>query len=335
MSDTTIGGDRSAIDEADALGQPGKSWNFADRQWLAVLVLLVALVVLFSATQDNFASTANWRTLMSSSAILWVASIGLTFAFIVGGFDLSIGANLALSGFVLAWLYTDIGFPIGLAIVATVLFGFSIGALANGVLIGRYQVSFFIVTLGTLSLFRGIVNQVSDTKSKPVANVWTDHLAFSDVVGIPVPVIVSVVITAVAFYVLRYTYLGRDIYASGGNPAAAALAGIRVQRTTIIVFGIVGACAAIAGVMQAARIGAASPQVGNTTIFDAAAAVLLGGTSFRGGSGGVIGTALGVLLLSVVANGLAISGLASAWQQMITGAIVIGAAVIDRIQPRS
>ena len=136
----------------------------------------------------------------------------------------------------------------------------------------------------------------------------------------------------VALVVLRWTYFGRDVYAVGGNITAARLSGINVARTLIMVYAIAGLCAGIGGVIQAGRLGAASPLVGESTPLDAAAAVLLGGTSFLGGVGGVTGTAVGVLFIGTLQNGLSISGVSSFWQQVVTGVILILAIAIDLLQ---
>lgn len=303
-----------------------------ESRFAVVLVMLVLLLTFFTITQDRFLTTDNVRSLLTSVSILWVVAIGLTFVLLVGGFDLSIGSTLALSGIVLSWLYNDVGLPVVPAMVATVAFGALIGGLLNGVLVGRFEVSFLVVTLGTQSLLRGLVNLFSDTKSTPVVNPLLDDLAFGRVLGVPVPVLLMVVVLAVSAFVLRRTYFGRDVYAVGGNAQAARLSGINVPRTVVIVYAIAGAGAALAGVLQVSRIGSASPLVGETIVFDATAAVLLGGTSFRGGSGGVIGTAVGVLFLGVLSNGLAIAGVASFWQQILTGLIVVTAAVVDKLQ---
>lgn len=293
---------------------------------------IFAMVVIFATLQPNFLTSANLQTLLSSITILWVMALGLTFVLLVGGFDLSVGSNLALSGIALGWLYTsfDIGMPV--AIVLTVLFGALVGGGVNGFLIGRLQASFMVVTLGTLSLFRGLVNLTSDTKTKPVTSELLDNLAFGKVLGIPVSLFLMVTTFLVAWYVLRSTYFGRDVYAVGGNSKAARLAGINVSRTLIIVYAIAGGAAALGGVIQVARLGAASPLVGETIMFDAAAAVLLGGTSLRGGSGGVTGTVIGVVFLGVLSNGLAVTGVPSFWQQILSGFILASAAVADKVQ---
>jgi ribose/xylose/arabinose/galactoside ABC-type transport system permease subunit len=162
-----------------------------------------------------------------------------------------------------------------------------------------------------------------------------DGLAFNTVARVPVVVILVVVAYLVAWYVLRWSFFGRDIYATGGNPLAAQLSGINVVRTIIFVFAIAGAAAAAGGVVQAARIGAASPAVGGTIIFDATAAVLLGGAALSGGVGSVFGTTIGVLFLGVLQNGLTLTGLPSYWQQIVTGVIVIGSVLVNMLAERA
>jgi ribose transport system permease protein len=310
-----------------------RAWTAASAQrFLAVLVLLVALFVLFSLTQERFFTSGNIDALLTSAAILWVVAIGLTFVMIAGGFDLSLGSMLALAGIALGSFVNDLSLPVGVAIVLTLALGLALGGGVNGVLIGRMGLSFLVVTLGTLILFQGAMNLWSDTKTEQVISPFLDSLAFDAILGLPVPVWLMAVVFLIALYVQRSTYFGRDIYAVGGSAEAARLSGIRVSRTIIAVYALSGMLAALGGVLQVARIGAASPLVGEALIFDAAAAVLLGGTSFAGGVGGVGGTAVGVLFLATLQNGLSVSGVQSFWQQIITGAILIVAVLLDRVQ---
>ncbi|HKN51219.1 MAG TPA: ABC transporter permease [Amycolatopsis sp.] len=282
--------------------------------------------------QPIFTTQANIKTLLTSVSILWMLSMGLTFVLILGGFDLSIGSMMALSGFMLNWFYNDLGLPIFVACLASVGLAGLLGALTNGFLIGRLRAPFMVVTLGTLSLFRGVVNQVSGTETKPITSEFLDAVAFGTVAGVPIPVILMAVVFFLSWWILRFTHFGRDVYAVGGNFQAARLSGIHTTRVTVWVYAICAAAAALGGVLQCARVAAASPQVGDTIMFDAAAAVLLGGTALRGGAGGVVGTAIGVLFLGTLSNGLAISGVPSYWQQILSGLIVAGAAVSEIIQ---
>lgn len=302
------------------------------QRFLAVLVLLIAVFLFFALTQSRFFTSGNVDALLTSASILWMVSIGLTFVMLTGGFDLSLGSMLALSGIALGKFVTGAGLPIGVAIVLTLLFGLLIGAAGNGFLIGRVQLPFLVVTLGTLTLYGGLVNLWSQTRTTQVLSSALDGLAFNHALGIPVPVWIMAGVWLMALYLQRSTYFGRDVYAVGGSVEAARLSGVRVSRTLIAVYAIAGLLVALAGVIQVARIGAASPLVGGTVIFDAAAAVLLGGTSFAGGIGGVGGTAVGVLFLATLQNGLSVSGVADYWQQIITGVILVVVVTLDRVQ---
>jgi ribose transport system permease protein len=306
------------------------AWSSTSR-YAAVLVLLIGLVIAFSTTQSNFLTRANIEILLTGVSILWVVSVGMTFAVLTGGIDLSVGSLVALSGIVLSRLL-DLGLPASLAVVATILIGAAIGGGVNGVLIGRFRLSFFVVTLGTLSLYEGIVNIWSQTKTTYISSSLIGSIGFGKGLGIATPIWIMIAVLAIAFVVLRWTYFGRDVYAVGGNYDAARLSGIGVGRTLIAVYAICGACAALAGVIQAGRLGAASPVVGQDIPLSAAAGVLLGGTSFTGGVGSVLGTAVGVLFIGTLQNGLSIAGVSSFWQQVVTGAILIIAVSIDRLQ---
>ena len=314
-----------------AAGAAGGLWSAASR-FAVVLVLLIGLFVGFSATQPDFLTTSNIQNLLAGVSILFVISIGMTFVVLTGGIDLSVGSLLALSGLILSKLFNDAGLPIWLAVAATILAGAAIGGAVNGVLIGRVGLSFFVVTLGTLSLYRGIVNIWSGTKTTYISSSLIDQIGFGKFLGLGIPIWIMIGVFMIAFAVLRWTYFGRDVYAVGGNIEAARLSGINVGRTLVLVYAVAGLGAGIGGVIQAGRLGAASPLVGESTPLDAAAAVLLGGTSFLGGVGGVTGTAVGVLFIGTLQNGLSIAAVSSFWQQVVTGAILIVAISIDRAQ---
>ena len=297
-----------------------------------MLVLLIGLFIYFSASQTNFLTNANIENLLTSVSILWVVSIGMTFVVLTAGIDLSVGSLLALSGIILSKLFNNVGLPIWLAIAVTILAGAAIGGSVNGVLIGRVGLSFFVVTLGTLSLYEGITNIWSKTQTTYISSSLLGGIGFGHGLGVATPIWIMIGVYLVSFVVLRWTYFGRDIYAVGGNIEAARLSGINVPRTLMCAYGIAGLCAGLAGVIQAGRLGAASPLVGADIPLNAAAGVLLGGTSFLGGVGGVTGTAVGVLFIGTLQNGLSIAGVQSFWQEVVTGAILIAAVSFDRLQ---
>ena len=302
------------------------------QRFLAVLVLLVAIFIYFSLSQSRFFTSGDLDALLTSAAVLWMVAIGLTFVMLTGGFDLSLGSLLALSGIALGKLMAGGGVPFGYSIAITLAFGLAVGAVGNGFLIGRLGLPFLVVTLGTLTLYGGLVDLWSKSYTTTLNSAALTGLAFNHALGIPIPAWIMLGVFLAALYVQRSTYFGRDVYAVGGSIDAARLSGVRVGRTLIAVYALAGLLAALAGVLQDARIGAASPLVGGTVIFDAAAAVLLGGTSFAGGVGGVGGSAIGVLFLATLQQGLSISGVQDYWQQIITGVILVLVVLLDRVQ---
>jgi ribose transport system permease protein len=315
------------------LADAGVAWSVASR-YAAVLLLLVGSAVYFSVSESGFLTNANIENLLTSVSILWVAAMGMTFVVITGGIDLSVGAIVALSGLILSKLYSGAGLPSSLAVLLTLVIGLAIGAGINGMLIGRARLSFFVVTLGTASLYQGIVSIWSGTKTTYITSSFVDWIGFGKVLGIAAPIWIMALVLLLGFVILRWTYFGRDVYAVGGNIDAARLSGINVTATLVAVYAIAGLAASLAGVIQAGRLGASSPIVGADIPLSAAAAVLLGGTSFTGGVGGVTGTAVGVLFIGTLQNGLAIRGVSSFWQQVVTGVILVLAVGIDRIQER-
>lgn len=320
-------------------GDRRRGGSLIARAWRAtliyrpVMILLILLVVVLSIAYPDFRTANNVQNLLSTSSLLWTISIGMTFALISGGADLSVGAVAALAGIFLAKLISA-GLPAGLAILLVVLGGAALSAGTNGVLIGVVGLSFFVVTLATMTTFTGVVNLWSGGNSLYVQSTFITSLATRSFLGIQLPVYIMAVTFLLALWLQRLTYFGRDVYATGGNIVAARLSGIRAARTNVIIYAITGLTAAAGGVLGTSRIGVAVPIVDNTLPLLAIAAVVLGGTSLLGGAGGVTGTALGVLFIGTLQNGLSIAGLASFWQQVVTGIILVVAVVGDRFVRR-
>lgn len=304
------------------------AWD-GTRLYRPILLLLVLLVAGLAITQDGFWTWENATNLLTGVSALWVISLGMTFVLITGGADLSVGAISALTGIFLAKIVIA-GVPGWPAFLLTLVFGTAIGAVLNGGLIGRFRLSFFVVTLATMTSFTGAVNIWSGTNSFFVESSITADIGLESIGGLPVPIWIMAGTLVVALWVQRFTYYGRDVYAVGGSMIAARLSGVRTTRTLLITYGVSGLCATIAGVITIGRIGVAVPNVDNNIPLAAVAAVLLGGTSLMGGSGGVGGTILGVLFLGTLQNGLSIAGVPSFWQQVVTGVILIAAVGGDR-----
>jgi len=307
----------------------GRVWR-SGRHLVPVLTLVLVVFMIFAVTNPVFLSSGNLQLLLTSNAQLWVIAIGMTFVMVAGNVDLSVGALVAFLA-VLFGKLLDAGVSGGVALTITLVVGALIGGLVNGVLIGRLGLSFLLVTLASLTLFTGLVNLWSDTMAIPVQSPITDFIAFGNFLGVNVSLWIMAGTFIVAQLIQSRTYFGRDVYAVGGNRQAARLAGINTERTIVLVFALTGLAAAVAAVIGIGRTGAASPTIDNNVPLEAIAAVLLGGSSIAGGSGGVGGTALGVLFLATLANGLSLSQISSFWQQVVTGVILVSAVLFNRM----
>lgn len=308
----------------------GNLWR-ATHSFRPVLLLLVAICVFLSIWQDGFLTTVNTQNIATSVAVLWLIALGATFVQLSGGIDLSSGAIAAIAGICLTRLL-DTGIPGGLVIVLVVLFGAAIGTIVNGILVGVVGLNVFVVTLASMTAITGAVSLWSGTRSTFVFSEAVNKLAIDEFLGLAMPIWIMAATFLLFLFVQTRTYFGRDIYAIGGSMTAAKLSGIRTARTLLIVWGVAGAMAALAGVIAVGRIGASAPQPDNTLPLNAIAAILLGGSALTGGMGGVSGTALGVLFIGVLQNGLSLSGAPTYWQQIVTGVILIAAVLGDRLQ---
>lgn len=305
-------------------------------RYLGVGTALVILVIVMALTQENFLTIANISNILRTNSVLFVVAVGLTFVIIAGGLDLSVGSMTALGGVFLASMLAS-GLPALLAVLLTIASCTALGAVVNGGLIAYGGFNFFVVTLAMLELFRGAALVLSNGIPKStIAHPLIQILGDGAVNGIPIPVLIAVVVGIIGFLVLRWTRFGRSIYAVGGNATAARLAGVNVARVRFAVYAIAALAAGIAAVLLTGRLTSSQPVSGALGLeLSAAAAVLLGGASFSGGSGNIGGTAIGVLFLGVVANGITLAGVPSYWQGIATGIVLVLAIALDRLRNRA
>lgn len=301
------------------------------RGYLGATIVLVVLVALLTGTESSFLTTGNLKNVLITNSPLFVVAVGMTFVMISRGFDLSIGAMMAASE-VLLWEFLQLGIAPVLAIVLVLVAGFLIGALVNGVLVGVCGVNFFVATLGSMTLFYGIVDVVTNGTTEVITAHTISSVGYGSILGVPVPLAFVIVILVLGAFVLRWTAFGRTVYGVGGNREAAHLAGISTPLIVAAVYGIAGFCGALAGVIDAGRFGAASPTDGSSIALISGAAVLLGGTSLFGGVGGLAGTVVGVLVIGVLGNGVNLLGVSNYWQGVVTGSVLIGAVLLARFQ---
>ncbi|MDP4592101.1 MAG: ABC transporter permease [Opitutales bacterium] len=305
--------------------------NLLHRYGLLFVILLVGLGL--TLTTDTFLSVANLTNVARQVSINGILAVGVTFVLLTAGVDLSLGSVVALSGVACATFAHPGDHPVFVPIVVGLLTGAACG-LVNGVLVTRGGVAPFIVTLGMMTISRGLALIVSG--GRPVANMSNELTALAgDFLGIPIPVLCFAGVALAAWFFLRNFRLGRHIYAVGGNENAARAAGVPVERVKLFAYGLCGLLTGLAGVVLAARITTGQPNAGQAYELDAIAAVVIGGTSLAGGVGTITGTLLGVLLIGVINNGLDLLGVSSYYQAVIKGVIIVGAVWLDRRQARS
>ena len=294
-------------------------------RYAGALISLVIVGIFLALTQPVFLTWPNLMNIVKSNSVVFVLALGATFVVISGGVDLSVASATAATAMIFGLtLLTGVSAPV--AILVAILFGAFLGFL-NGFAISYLKISFFVVTLGTLSMFQSFSLIINDGTSVSVfaAGGFKPLNTFvnGNVGPFPIILIFDVLLLLLAGGVLRYTAFGRALYAIGSNPEAARLNGINVKRVIMIVFIIAGLMAGIGSIIQVGRLTSASADVDPTLLMTVLAAVLIGGTAFTGGEGGVFGTMIGVLFLGVIQNGLTLTGVSSFWQGMVSGGILI------------
>ncbi|GHD99188.1 ABC transporter permease/substrate-binding protein [Streptomyces alanosinicus] len=297
------------------------------------LTALIVLVIALSALSGDFLTTDNLLNIGVQAAVTAVLAFGVTFVIVSAGIDLSVGSVAALSATVLAWSATHAGVPVPLAVLLGLGTGVAAG-LVNGFLIAYGKLPPFIATLAMLSVGRGLALVIS--QGSPIAFPGSvSHLG--DTLGgwLPVPVLVMVVMGLLAALVLGRTYIGRSMYAIGGNEEAARLSGLRVRRQKLAIYALSGVFAAVAGVVLASRLSSAQPQAADGYELDAIAAVVIGGASLAGGTGKASGTLIGALILAVLRNGLNLLSVSAFWQQVVIGVVIALAVLLDTVRRKA
>jgi ribose transport system permease protein len=299
-------------------------------EWIrsaSVVAGVALLFIVFSVLTSSFYSPGNLLDILLQSSINAMIAVGMTLVVMARGIDLSVGSVVGLTSMITASLL-----PINplLGIVAGIGLGIACG-LINGVLIAKLKLPDFIVTLGMLSIYRGAALIYTD--GKPIYGIDATFRAIfaGEVAGIPTPVIFALAIALVAFLVVRYTALGEQIIAVGGNEEAARLAGINIDRVKICVYAISGLLATFAGFVLIGRIGAAEPIGGTGFELQAIGAAVIGGASLFGGEGNPLGALVGALTLGAMQNGLTLLNVPSFWQLVATGVVVIVAVFADQV----
>jgi len=292
------------------------------KAFIAILVMLAGM--LFADT--NFYSVYNILDMLNSTSILLILAFGVTLTIISGGCDLSIGGILVVSG-ILSIKLMDV-MPMGMAILLAVLFGSVVGYI-NGFLVVKQKTEPFIITLGIGLLLTGVAQQLTDAHPVPAKNPDFMMIGNGDLFGIPNLVLIMLVCFGFTFWLMRYTQFGRNLYAIGGDYDVARYSGIDVIRTKWIGFVISGTAAGLAGVLLSSKLNTGSAVYGETTALVVNCGVVVGGTSFAGGIGGIPQSALGLLVFGLLDNTMNMLGIASYYQVMLKGAVIVGIIWLD------
>ncbi|GAA2131009.1 ABC transporter permease [Arthrobacter humicola] len=298
---------------------------------LAVLVLMIIGFGL--ASPDAFMSQRNLINVLNQGALLAIIASGLTFVLVVGQFDLSFANVVSLSGIIGVGLMQRSGWPMIAAIAATLVIACLVG-LFNGFLVSYLRVSAIVATLATSTIVLGINFWYSNGVPITVPSGAFTDIARGRIIGIPTPIIIMAVILALLWVVLNRTLLGHHSQAVGSNPTASRLAGVRVGRVTVVAFVIGSLCAGVAGLLLAARIGSGQVTAGDGFLLSAFAAVFLGASVLRDGEFHILGTFVGVLIVTVMNNGLSILGAPSFVQYIFQGVILIAAVALSTTSRR-
>ncbi|MCX4454217.1 substrate-binding domain-containing protein [Streptomyces sp. NBC_01340] len=297
------------------------------------LTALIALVIAMTALSGDFLTTDNLLNIGVQAAVVAILAFGSTFVIVSAGIDLSVGSVAALSATVLAWMATSEGVPVWIAVILSVAVGIACG-LVNGFMVAYGKLPSFIATLAMLSVGRGLSLVIS--QGSPIAFPSSvSHLG--DTLGgwLPVPVLVMVAMGLITAVILGRTYIGRSMYAIGGNEEAARLSGLRVKKQQLAIYALSGLFAAAAGIVLASRLSSAQPQAAQGYELDAIAAVVIGGASLAGGTGKASGTLIGALILAVLRNGLNLLSVSAFWQQVVIGVVIALAVLLDTVRRRA
>ena len=300
------------------------------------LILVIALFALIPEVQGRFLRFANFKSVATQSVIVALGALGMTFIIVSGGIDLSAASNIALSSVITAYAINAGAAPL-VAVVLGVLTGGLVG-LANGALVTRLRLIPFIVTLGMMGIARGAAKWIAGNQKIDAPMTWANELMARSPRPswlLLAPGVWIVILLAVAMaVVLRYTVFGRHVFAVGSNESAARLCGIRTSRVKILVYSVAGLFCGLSGVMEFSRLTVGDPTVAVGLELDIIAAVVIGGGSLNGGEGSILGTMVGVMIMSFLRNGCTMMGWPNYIQEIIIGAIIVIAVTLDRLRHR-
>jgi ribose transport system permease protein len=300
--------------------------------YLGMTIALALLLLIFGFSARNFFTVTTFRTIANQIPDTTIVAVGMTFVLIIAGIDLSVGSVMALSGAVLGVALVEFNLPLHLAIAACIATGVLCGLL-NGLVIIRWKLPSFIVTLGMLEIARGAAFLVTQSRTIYIGGP-VEVITDTSVLGLSLPFIIAVLIVAAGQTILSRTVFGRYMIAIGTNEEAVRLSGIDPRPVKLSVFILCSLLTSLAAVIQTARLSSANPNTGYGLELQAIAAVVIGGTSLMGGRGSVVSSFFGVLIIAVLGTGLAQIGAQESTKRLITGCVIIAAVIIDQYRHR-
>ncbi|RKP51865.1 ABC transporter permease [Pararobbsia silviterrae] len=306
--------------------------SLAKARELALLLLIVAIMIVMSVISPNFLTPANFRAFTIGLAPTAIISVGMTVLLVSGGFDLSVGSVLALSGTVAAMLMLH-GVPISVAVLLTLVLGVAVG-IANGWLVTKVGVNPLVATLGTMSVARGAALVLTDGFSISGLPDAFGYVGSASVSGVPMIVLIMLVVVAIGDVALRHSRYLRQVYYIGANENAAKLSGIFVDRVRTVAYALTSVLAALSGILLASRLDAGTPTAGNALELQVLAAAVIGGARLGGGAGTVLGAFLGVVFVGLINNAMTMLQVSALWQMVVTGVILVAAVALDRVLQR-
>ncbi len=300
--------------------------------YLGMAAALVVLLVIFGMAAENFFTLTTFRTIANQIPDTAIAAVGMTFVLIIAGIDLSVGSVLALSGAVLGIGLVNWGLPLVLAVLVCLAVGLACGAV-NGLIVIRWRLPSFIVTLGMLEAARGAAYFVTQSRTVYIGGP-VEVITGTAVLGLSLPFLMALAIVAAGQLALSRTVFGRYLIAIGTNEEAVRLSGIDPRPYKLAVFVLSGLLAGVAAVIQTARMSSANPNTATGFELQVIAAVVIGGTSLLGGRGSVISSFFGVLIIAVLGTGLAQVGAQEYTKRLITGCVIVAAVILDQYRHR-
>ncbi len=298
-----------------------------------LLIILIIVMIVLAQLNDNFFTLSNLLNQGRLMSEVGLVALPMTYIIITAGIDLSVGSILGVSAIMLGILWESMGLPLGLAIILCLLIG-GVAGYINGLFIVKLDVPPLIMTLATLALYRGLAQGISQARSVTGYPEWFYIFGQERILGVPTQLWLFIIASIISIIILRRTTLGRYLYAIGNNPVGAKFSGIPVSRVLLTIYTYSGVMSALAAVIFVSRVTTTRSDMGSGLELDVIAAVVLGGTSIFGGKGTIVGTIIGLILIQLLKNGLALSGVTSDAVIIVIGVVLILAILVNNFIQR-